>query len=41
MKIKAIPQTYDWQVVATWYGAEREVHKGSIFGCLRFVQENS
>lgn len=29
----------DWVVLAEWHGAERQIFRGDIFGCLRFVAD--
>ena len=30
-----------WQVKATWYGTERVVFEGTLFGCLEFLSQNA
>jgi hypothetical protein len=29
----------DWIVVADWFGAERAVFRGTLFGCIDFLIE--
>jgi hypothetical protein len=30
-----------WQVIAQWYGQDRVVFEGTIFGCLEFLSQNA
>lgn len=30
----------DWIVVALWFGAERVVFRGTLYGCIDFTIEN-
>jgi hypothetical protein len=41
VRIVTCPRNGEWIVVAEWYGAEREVHRGkSIFDCIRWRAAN-
>lgn len=40
MRVRAVQQSHDWVVLAVWLGAEREVFRGDLFACLRFVRDN-
>jgi hypothetical protein len=41
LRITCPPHSAQWVVLADWFGAERPVFRGSLFGCLAYVKEQS
>lgn len=40
MRIVAVSGTHEWEVRAEWFGADRAVHRGDLFACIRYAANN-